>query len=858
MLNKNNKTIWTKSDELKLINETQNDYVLELYKAMQEPIVDDTAIKFINFTSPTGTGKTKMIIKLINMCPDDFFIITTLSRGQLDQQVETSIQKEALYNNYCVYGAMKLTSASKLKEQDIEDLIQNQAKNKKIYWIRDEGHIHTNRWSNVLEKRCYKIINFSATNHDAHGIMCNFAHTTMLRMVNQDVGSPKDAIKKLLQIKKEHMSVSKYNPCAIFRVVSREIELQVIELSKSYGLKYISLVDNDFNIASLCEDDNEFDIIINKQKITEGIDIRRAHVLWIENKPNNVSTIIQAVGRCRRNALLWRNDVDIFDPKNKELLKHTRQCYIYYNVSKSQLNVDQNGEIIMEFCPVITVQKLKPHHIIYVENGKMLNGLTVFELIGCTGEFEIKTDLETGYNIVDNDSFYQTHYSDEFEFVLDWIQNLNRNLSTVKSDFWKNLQKLNAKYIQMHELPKIQYQLSTDKNNIEVLKYNDVVNFHGKLEEKSESLSLFHLKLKMINEEDFFKFNENKPSVLSSKKVIIKQHIDFVKLKCQDNCYILSPKEIDTICSKHYLDIDNFDWESRKTKQSNSCFHFTQQSTLPTSDKFLSIVGVNEFTYHQKGEQWELNRSITDNIIHRTKLSCYIDLQYKEEIDLIKKQLFNCENNFPFDKTCNSCLGYCVEYYSKYLLFGKEYLGDFLLKAQNEFSTTNQDVLVIRACMLKYKFLMASTFGNHIEKVVPTMTIEKLLEPDFDLFVHTVIALGNKTYLFLKQNINVENAKHTDCVLNTKYLCGLMDICDGKTIVDIKCTNTIDMKMVRQVISYYLLSKYKNNLDIDKVIIYDATSGTSIFIKLPTQKTTDEYTYKINNDFYLNEQLFYA
>ena len=99
----------------------------------------------------------------------------------------------------------------------------------------------------------------------------------------------------------------------------------IIELCEKYRLKYITLIDNDdFDMEILCSDDNDYDVIINKQRIVEGIDIRRAHVIWIENKPNNNATTIQLIGRCRRNALLWRDDIDICLPKYRTLLQKTR------------------------------------------------------------------------------------------------------------------------------------------------------------------------------------------------------------------------------------------------------------------------------------------------------------------------------------------------------------------------------------------------------------------------------------------------------------------------------------------------------------------------------------------------------
>lgn len=62
-------------------------------------------MKSINFTSATGTGKTRMMCKLINKLPDYYFIITTLSKGQLHKQVRHELEQNCKYDNFYVYGS---------------------------------------------------------------------------------------------------------------------------------------------------------------------------------------------------------------------------------------------------------------------------------------------------------------------------------------------------------------------------------------------------------------------------------------------------------------------------------------------------------------------------------------------------------------------------------------------------------------------------------------------------------------------------------------------------------------------------------------------------------------------------------
>lgn len=385
------------------INSTQDTYIDELVSLMNNREYE--SMKVINFTSPTGTGKTKMMSKLINRFPDYYFIVTTLSKGQLHIQIRESLAKDCIHKNFHVYGNADYKINSRLQAEDILSKIPDDMQ---CVWLRDEGHIRTNRFEELLLDRCYKVINFSATNM-RNDIQCNFTHTMMLRTVNQTVGTPEDAISKLLEVKKAHRNVTNYNPCAIFRCVSGNdtIYNKVINLCNEKGLRYIDITNQDFDMSELCKDDNEYDVIINKMKIVEGIDIRRAHVLYMDNQPGNVATTIQVIGRCRRNALLYRDDIDILSPENENLLKETRNCYVYYNVKSMKVDTDLNGELMYAFCDRISCEELRPGSVIEVVNGQLSNGLYVIELEGMTGIFEIVKDMDTGFNVVSpNVPFY--------------------------------------------------------------------------------------------------------------------------------------------------------------------------------------------------------------------------------------------------------------------------------------------------------------------------------------------------------------------------------------------------------------------------------------------------------------------
>ena len=63
----------TREEAFKEINETQDYYVNELAKMIDDP--NRSSFRYINFTSPTGTGKTKMMAKLMNLMPKKIIII---------------------------------------------------------------------------------------------------------------------------------------------------------------------------------------------------------------------------------------------------------------------------------------------------------------------------------------------------------------------------------------------------------------------------------------------------------------------------------------------------------------------------------------------------------------------------------------------------------------------------------------------------------------------------------------------------------------------------------------------------------------------------------------------------------------
>lgn len=812
---------WTRTQEIALINKTQDEYVQELSDIVFAPINKDDAdsvMKFVSLNAPTGTGKTQMMAKFINAHPECFFLVTTLSRGQLNQQVEASLRRNCAGTNFKVFGLMQLTTKTHLQPKDIESLIDGIPQDKKLIWFRDEGHIRTNNWSSILEDRCFKIINMSATNRDAT-INCNFIHTMMLRTVEQQLGSVNAALNKLCEIKRAHQNVPKYNPCALFRVVSEGMEESIITLCKQRGLKCITLIDNqNYNMQALCEDDNEYDVIINKMKIVEGVDIRRAHVIWIEKRPKNLVTLVQQVGRALRNALLWRNDIDILAPENKQLLKDTRKAYVFYHATKND-DVDLDDELLIAFCPHISIQRLKPNMTVFVEDGELSNGLEVMELRGKTGYYNITIDTDTGFNVVDCPDVYEERRNYPVNPQLSQkIEQLNTWLQKQSPKFFDNLQQTLQKY------------------------YNDgrwVTNewIPGQYKPNSIPPIIQEDGLPKIKECNCAMYN-SPPTELNRRKQRVVEMIPCyeITLHFASNKIKLTGDELMQIAQNKIVDA--------------SCLHSDRFASkdvrsVITNNRLIAILGIDYC--RPAGESgklgWTEERAITSKITRFSKLNEYITARFAEELSDAATQCFTGENHFDFSPRLNSCLGQCIEDCAKYIAYGAQYLNLELKQVAKECKNGKKsiplDVQITRACLLKqHNRAKACGLPHHGFSA----SLQTLMHPEYRKFANTVYTYGTQAAQFLSNVLDVQKAAKTCHELNTEHIIGVMDACDGETIVDIKVTGHINLSMIKQVLAYYVLSPTIPGMNIKRVIVYDVTTNRSVTIRLPPQPTWSSNT----------------
>ena len=919
----------TREDAFNEINATQDFYINELVKLIND--IDYTMLKMLNFTSDTGTGKTKMMAKLINKFPDYFFIVTSLNKSGLHKQIRNNLKKDCKQKNWVVYGTADYRKNSRLQANDILDLIP---KDKRCIWLRDEAHIKTNRFDELLLDyedvvgKCYAVINVSATNCDGAGITCDFSQTMMLRKINQKIVSknkgPLEALEKLIEVKEQHKNVPNYNPCAIFRLVSRNDEWyeKIKEMCDKLGLKYIDLIDNDdYDMSDICKDDNEYDVIINKYKIVEGIDLRRAHVLYMDNQPGNLATVIQCIGRCKRNALLYRNDIDIFAPENSQLLKDTRECYVFYNTydietQHDDMELDEDLQNLqMQICPFISCQRIKPGTILNIVNGQMENGLYIMELCtayngvitGHTGQFTVELDKDLGFNVIyPSVKKYNTNITDMEEYVYFTIDkdckkckiinlaNFPLNDYDAKFD-WSKGKLVWDKVIPYYNMKGTKTSLKKIEISDDVIKYfldnkpiinknyilnhiktnakenKDYKNLEFRLYKEVESLTeLNNLPIQIITKDDIdecFKDLERQLCQFSTRnKELTDDQINKIIKKVEDNYKSiekeLNKKKVLVVCnikndtlSQYIEDCDDLEkWRCNiDHKIRLQDYQYIPYKKI-TNDKESAIIGI-EVMHMLKDDNdrdfiiWAETKSVSSKVNVYSKFKTFIDNKYAKEIDFAKDLTVKGKNTFNFDEKCNSMLGYLVEYYSKYLVYGDAYLQKYIEKAMQESNVSKpNDAIIVRACMFKYKENMMSAFGKSVGKVIKGLSTEELIQENYKEFIDTVIELGKKTSKFIKNTL-YKNRPAIDNIcpnLSLEHITGLADYITEDTILDVKVRNNIDMSCIRQVLAYQYLSTKRSDLNIKRVIVYDATSGRHVTVNIEPENWKENCKYGYN------------
>lgn len=270
------------------------------------------------------------------------------------------------------------------------------------------------------------------------------------------------------------------------------------------------------------------------------------------------------------------------------------------------------------------------------------------------------------------------------------------------------------------------------------------------------------------------------------------------------------------------------------------------------NDRESAIIGVDlmhqikapSITGEVCGTTWVETSSVTSKMGVFCKLNEYITKNYKQELEQARQQCFSGNNQFSLDKRCYSMIGYCVEYYSKYLLYGESYIEQHIKKALEELGNDStidnrgvsdrSDYIIIRACMFKYREMVARCFGSNATRRIQSISTEKLASNDYKEFVKLIITLGTRTARYVKKMLypNTMPTNNIDPDLSIRHISGLADYITEDTILDVKVRNYIDENCVRQVLAYHYLSTKRSDLNIKRVIVYDATSDKAVTINM--------------------------
>lgn len=328
-----------------------------------------------------------------------------------------------------------------------------------------------------------------------------------------------------------------------------------------------------------------------------------------------------------------------------------------------------------------------------------------------------------------------------------------------------------------------------------------------------------------------------------SKKTFIVAEMECHKFDCDElyglNCDKSIAIQLNLKASEQYLLHNSKTWYDKSTIDDYFDANNFVSYTKIVNDKEEAILGIDQYRQIEGADDridWILDKAVTSKVTKYSKLNSFLRKKYESQINDVIPQLYNGKNSFNFNSKANACLGYCVEYYAKYLVYGEKYLRMQIEKAKAE-SNVNvvNDFVIIRACMLKYKENMVRAYGAIIAKSIRTISVEQLIKKDYTEFVKTVVELGTRTAEFIKKEFNISNDKKVimyDPNLSTNHISALCDFITKDKIVDIKCTSNITMHYVLQVLAYHYLSTKRDDVDIKELIVFDAAKNKCVRIKV--------------------------
>ncbi len=469
--------------------ELQNRAVTQLERKIKEK--DN-----ITFKAPTGSGKTHMMADLMNrvLGEDDsvVFLVSSLSKGDLAEQNFKSFEelKETEFTNLNPYlinseiaGEEKLfipedrnvyvlprdlyKETSRLNNGAMMEFFFTMGtKSKKIYLIKDECHIATNKLDE-LGTYFQKVINFSATPKLSRGQIADVeitekeaedAHLIKSIEPGGDWDGVDEAFDKLLEVQQKYID-NDFNmrPCLIIQISNKDkaveeiTKLKTLMVQKYPDLHWCTIMDKDKDAETndkilhklppkkwkdeLKKKESTVDVIIFKMVITEGWDIPRACMLYQIRDSKSKQLDEQVIGRVRRNPMLLT-----FDKISETAQKVASVAYVWGisdEEKRKPYEVKVVGNEVLEELRVITTRLKKIPEVNTFNVGDFLGkrpkcaDKSIFEL--WKNKRKITEEVDKLYNgfVKDVDSWF---------LFMNNVDALETEVKNIETDYEHNLE----------------------------------------------------------------------------------------------------------------------------------------------------------------------------------------------------------------------------------------------------------------------------------------------------------------------------------------------------------------------------------------------------------------------------------
>lgn len=502
-------------------------------------------------------------------------------------------------------------------------------------------------------------------------------------------------------------------------------------------------------------------------------------------------------------------------------------------------------------CP-ISVEQLPIGQIVDVENGLTIDDVLIEELRNYTGSFEVIQDEDTGFHVVKNIDIYKPLLK-KFtynHFILNsWKQkdlySIVDKLLDISSIYFKNLsytvEEIIKGNIAMYEVNFHPRRHGKEKKK-HIVTRREYINLDGRIHE--DSLTIFENEIPKYYEQNaqydnainFYK-KSLKERDNTDKNLVKSQQYNTIQLFDGHAFYIYDIKELHEIIKWIQLGrtIDkNWLIETMLKHHNISTEHYS----AIYSNKLIVILGIDNFKQIEKNQHviWVNYCSVQSKVLEGRKLNKYINKQYEPQIKQASAQLFESIDVPSFGDAYDACLKQCIEYYAKYILYGNDFLGEYITRAMMNCKMKRyeeeKELIIIRTCLLKYKSEIERAFGKEFYSNMKFPTVISLRKDSSKNFVNTIIKLGNQTAEFIKNTIDINASTHIDPLLKTKYIVGLANIMDKHTLVEIQAAGVIDLNTIYKVLAYHFLSRLRDDIYINKIVIYDAIANEHIDISI--------------------------